>query len=127
MRVSLAISFEALHLGTVVQTAPTCQQEVDESIGEGLRVHLLRQIEIPVEVDFVAAASYGSSAESSGTIKVRLEPTLDVTGRHVLVIEDIIDTGLTLSKLQTHMLHGKQRHEGSGSRPRTGAMAGQRA
>ncbi|MFQ5809121.1 MAG: hypoxanthine phosphoribosyltransferase [Armatimonadota bacterium] len=60
---------------------------------------LLRQIEIPVEVDFVAAASYGSSAESSGTIKVRLEPTLDITGRHVLVIEDIIDTGLTLSKL----------------------------
>jgi hypoxanthine phosphoribosyltransferase len=60
---------------------------------------LLRQIEIPVEIDFVAAASYGSSAESSGTIQVRLEPALDISGRHVLVIEDIIDTGLTLSKL----------------------------
>jgi len=60
---------------------------------------LLRHMEIPVEVDFVAAESYGSSTQSSGTISVRLEPTLDVAGRHVLVVEDIIDTGLTLGKL----------------------------
>ena len=60
---------------------------------------LLRHIQMPVEVDFVAAASYGRAAESSGAISVRLEPAINVAGRHVLVIEDIIDTGLTLSKL----------------------------
>lgn len=60
---------------------------------------LLRHIDIPVEVDFVAAESYGSSAQSSGTIRVRLEPAIDVADRHVLVVEDIVDTGLTLSKL----------------------------
>jgi hypoxanthine phosphoribosyltransferase len=60
---------------------------------------LLRHIEMPVEVDFIAAASYGSATQSSGIVRVRLEPAIDVAGRHVLVIEDIIDTGLTLSRL----------------------------
>jgi len=60
---------------------------------------LMRNIDMPLDVDFMGAASYGDSAESSGEIKVRLEPALDVAGRHVLVVEDIIDTGLTVSKL----------------------------
>ena len=60
---------------------------------------LLRHIRMPVDVDFVAAESYGASTESSGTVKVRLEPCINLAGRHVLIIEDIVDTGLTLSRL----------------------------
>ncbi len=56
---------------------------------------LVRKIDMPLEVDFIRLSSYGSQTESSGQIKVLSRLNEPVEGRHVLVVEDIIDTGLT--------------------------------
>jgi hypoxanthine phosphoribosyltransferase len=61
---------------------------------------LARQIDLPVEVDFMAVASYGSSTKTSGIVRIVKDLDLDLTGRHVLLVEDIVDSGLTL-----HYLH----------------------
>ncbi len=58
---------------------------------------LVREITIPVKVDFVRLASYGSEAFSSGKIKLTKDIELSIQGRHVIIVEDIIDTGRTLS------------------------------
>ena len=60
---------------------------------------LMRQIEIPFVIDFVRASSYGKSARSSGTVELSDETRLDIAGHHVIVVEDIVDTGLTISAL----------------------------
>ncbi|MDI6827420.1 MAG: hypoxanthine phosphoribosyltransferase [Armatimonadota bacterium] len=57
---------------------------------------LIRQITIPVSVDFVAISSYGSSTRSSGVVKILKDLDESVENKHVLIVEDIIDTGLTL-------------------------------
>ena len=58
---------------------------------------LLRQIKgVNVQLDFIRISSYGTSTESSGEVQVVMDMNIDVKGRHVLVVEDIIDTGLTL-------------------------------
>ncbi|VFQ43534.1 hypoxanthine phosphoribosyltransferase [Desulfoluna butyratoxydans] len=57
---------------------------------------LAREITVPVQIGFLGVSSYGKSAESSGTTTVTKELDLDVTGMDVLVVEDIVDTGLTL-------------------------------
>lgn len=56
---------------------------------------LVREIDIPLEVDFIRLSSYGSGTESTGRIRVLSRLNEPVAGRHVLVVEDIIDTGLT--------------------------------
>jgi len=60
---------------------------------------LMRQIEIPCEVDFMAVASYGSSTDSSGVVRILKDLDAPLEGRDVLIVEDIIDSGLTLSYL----------------------------
>ena len=57
---------------------------------------LARSISVPTQIGFVGVSSYGSGTESSGTIKVTKELDLDITGKAVLIVEDIVDTGLTL-------------------------------
>lgn len=64
---------------------------------------LVRQIARPLHVDFVAAASYGAGTVSSGHVRLVYDPEAELTGRHVLVVEDIIDTGLTLSWLVSNL------------------------
>jgi hypoxanthine phosphoribosyltransferase len=71
---------------------------------------LVRCLEMPLEVDFIRLASYGSSKESSGKITLVHELILQVRDRHVLVVEDIIDTGLT-----TAFLCGYLRQKGPAS------------
>src|SRR5258705_10110458 len=61
---------------------------------------LMRQIEIPFTIDFITAASYGESARSSGTVALSGLDRLDLAGRDVLVIEDILDTGRTSAALR---------------------------
>lgn len=60
---------------------------------------LVRAIDVPVQLDFMAASSYGTSTETSGTVKILKDLDFSVEGKHVLIIEDIIDSGLTLNYL----------------------------
>jgi hypoxanthine phosphoribosyltransferase len=60
---------------------------------------LSRELDLRVEMDFMAVSSYGSSTSSSGVVRILKDLDRDVTGQHVIVVEDIIDSGLTLSWL----------------------------
>ena len=60
---------------------------------------LMRQIELPCEVDFMAISSYGAGIDSSGVVRILKDLDISIEGRNVLIVEDIIDSGLTLSYL----------------------------
>src|ERR671921_2391150 len=60
---------------------------------------LMRHISIPCEVDFMAVSSYGSATDSSGVVRILKDLDASIEGRHVLIVEDIVDSGLTLSYL----------------------------
>ena len=60
---------------------------------------LMRQITVPCEVDFMAISSYGGSTDSSGVVRILKDLDINIQGRDVLVVEDIIDSGLTLQYL----------------------------
>lgn len=64
---------------------------------------LLRSLSIPIELDCMSISSYGKSATSSGNIKINKDLDLNVTGRHLLLIEDILDTGLTMDYLINYL------------------------
>ncbi len=80
---------------------------------EGREVHLLgvlrgcfvfladlaRHVTVPTTVDFIALGSYGNGTESSGIVKLEIDLGISIEGRHVVVVEDIVDTGLTLDYL----------------------------
>ena len=57
---------------------------------------LIRYMTIPLEIDFMSISSYGSSTVSSGVVQIRKDIDIDITHRHVIVVEDIVDSGLTL-------------------------------
>jgi hypoxanthine phosphoribosyltransferase len=65
---------------------------------------LAREIDLPVEVDFMAVASYGSSTKTSGIVRIVKDLDLDLVDRHVLIVEDIVDSGLTLRWLRRNLL-----------------------
>jgi hypoxanthine phosphoribosyltransferase len=58
---------------------------------------LMREIDLPLEIDFIAVSSYGDSTESSGVVRILMDLERNIQGRHVLIVEDIIDTGRTLT------------------------------
>jgi hypoxanthine phosphoribosyltransferase len=60
---------------------------------------VMRQISIPCEVDFMAVSSYGSATDSSGVVRILKDLDTPIDGRHVLIVEDIVDSGLTLQYL----------------------------
>ncbi len=60
---------------------------------------LMRRLSVPCEIDFMAISSYGESTDSSGVVRILKDLDLSIEGRHVLIVEDIIDSGLTLSWL----------------------------
>jgi len=60
---------------------------------------LVREIARPLHVDFLVASSYGSGTTSSGEVKLLYDPSADLAGRHVLLVEDIVDSGTTLNRL----------------------------
>ena len=60
---------------------------------------IMRQITIPYKIDFMAVSSYGDGKTSSGAVKINLDLKQDIGNRHVLIIEDIVDSGITLSYL----------------------------
>ena len=64
-----------------------------------LMADLSRALQSPIEMDWMAVSSYGSGTKSSGVVRIMKDLDRDITGRHVLVVEDILDSGLTLSWL----------------------------
>src|ERR671911_169616 len=64
---------------------------------------LARSLSRHVEMDWMAVSSYGSGTKSSGVVRILKDLDTDITGRHVLIVEDIIDTGLTLSWLLANL------------------------
>ena len=60
---------------------------------------LVRRITVPCEIDFMAVSSYGSSTDSSGVVRILKDLDANIEGRHVVIVEDIVDSGLTLSYL----------------------------
>ncbi|MEY4321006.1 MAG: hypothetical protein RLZZ471_947 [Actinomycetota bacterium] len=64
---------------------------------------LSRAMQIPVQMDWMAVSSYGSGTQSSGVVRILKDLDADVLGRHVIIVEDIIDSGLTLSWLITNL------------------------
>ena len=71
---------------------------------------LIRSISIPVEMDFMEVSSYGNGTSSTGVVRILEDLSLSITNRHVLVIEDIVDTGLTLKYIIENL---KTRHPAS--------------
>lgn len=68
---------------------------------------LMRCIDLPCEIDFMDISSYGSGTSSSGVVRILKDLHEDISGRHVLIVEDIVDTGLTLSYLERSLLARK--------------------
>lgn len=64
---------------------------------------LVRQISLPVRVDFMAVSSYGASTASSGVVRILKDLDLEIENKHVLIVEDIVDSGLTLSYLADYL------------------------
>jgi hypoxanthine phosphoribosyltransferase len=64
---------------------------------------LMRHLDIPVEVDFMAVASYGSATKSSGVVRILKDLDAAIEGRDVLIVEDIVDSGLTLQYLMRNL------------------------
>jgi hypoxanthine phosphoribosyltransferase len=65
---------------------------------------LMRHLQLPCEIDFMEVSSYGAGTHSSGVVRILKDLEEDITDRHVLLVEDIIDTGLTLSYLRRTLL-----------------------
>ena len=68
---------------------------------------LVKEINTPVIIDFMSVSSYGSETVSSGDVKILKDTDLDLRGKHVLIVEDIIDTGLTLEYVIKYFKEGK--------------------
>lgn len=67
-------------------------------------VRALGALEVPLQVDFMAVSSYGSATQTSGIIRILKDLDRPIRGQHVLLIEDIVDTGLTLRYLREHLM-----------------------
>jgi len=70
---------------------------------------LVRQIERPLHVDFLVASSYGDATVSSGNVKLVYDPNTSLEGKHILLVEDIVDSGRTLQKLMDLLAERKPR------------------
>lgn len=64
---------------------------------------LIKQISTPLEIDFMSVSSYGRSTSSSGIVKIRKDIDTDIKDRHVIIVEDIVDSGLTLEYISAYL------------------------
>jgi hypoxanthine phosphoribosyltransferase len=111
--------FQDEHIGEILVQADELQHRIREMAAEVSRDYagkdllligvlkgavfflsdLMRHLDIPCEVDFMAVASYGSSTDSSGVVRILKDLDAPLEGRNVLIVEDIVDSGLTLQYL----------------------------
>lgn len=68
---------------------------------------LVRSVTIPIEIDFLAISSYGSGTESSGVVKIRKDIDVDISNRDVIIVEDIVDSGLSLEYIKEYLIKHK--------------------
>ncbi|MDP9729769.1 hypoxanthine phosphoribosyltransferase [Alicyclobacillus tolerans] len=68
---------------------------------------LIKRVDVPLEIDFMATSSYGDASKSSGVVRILKDLDRPVEGRHVVIVEDIVDSGLTLRYLRETLLHRK--------------------
>lgn len=66
-------------------------------------VDLTRNINVPMNMDFMVVSSYGNGTESSGKVNIKKDLSVDIKGRHVLLVEDIIDSGITMNQLMAEL------------------------
>lgn len=66
-------------------------------------VDLTRNINVPMNMDFMVVSSYGDGTESSGKVNIKKDLSVDIKGRHVLLVEDIIDSGITMNQLMAEL------------------------
>ena len=67
---------------------------------------LIRQIELPIEIDFMSVSSYGAATKSTGVVRIMKDLAVNVEGKEILVVEDVVDTGLTWNYLK-HVLEAR--------------------
>lgn len=65
---------------------------------------LIRQIDLPLSMDFMAISSYGNATKSAGVVRILKDLDKDIVGKHIIVVEDIVDSGLTLSFLKDNLI-----------------------
>ncbi len=65
---------------------------------------LIREIDLPMDMDFMCVSSYGTATKSTGVVRVKLDLKIDIMNRDVLLVEDIVDSGMTLHYLREHLL-----------------------
>ena len=69
----------------------------------GVASELIKNITIPCEIDFMAVSSYGSSSETTGVVRILKDLDSEISGKHILIVEDIVDSGVTLSYLLNYL------------------------
>jgi hypoxanthine phosphoribosyltransferase len=108
--------------GTIAARVETLAEEITEAYPDGdllvlgllkgsfiFLSDLVRSIQRPMQVDFLVASSYGDRKMSSGTVRLLYDPETKLEGKHILLVEDIIDTGKTLQRLMVLLAARKPR------------------
>ena len=72
-------------------------------------VDVMKHIDLDVEIDFMAVSSYGAATKSSGVVKINKDLDSDIEGKHIIIVEDIVDTGITLQYLTGYLQNRQPR------------------